>query len=93
MVCKNCGNEVNENKVFCSKCGVRIGVVTNKNENGKIPREEYLGKSYTFDNYIGLNIRALRLSRRAVGFDDDNLVYCRGLIRRISLLTILKSDY
>lgn len=81
MVCKNCGNEVNGNKAFCSNCGAKIGTVTNNNENKKISREEYIGKSYTFDNYILLNIRSLRLSRRAVGFDDDHLVYCRGFNR------------
>jgi hypothetical protein len=48
-------------------------------ENNDISRDSYIGKAYVFDYYIGLNLRSFRISRRAVGFNDDNLLYCKGL--------------
>lgn len=48
-------------------------------DNNAISRDSYIGKAYTFDYYIGLNIRSFRISRCAVGFNDDALLYCKGL--------------
>lgn len=94
MFCKNCGNEIKEGAAFCSKCGAKTATVersdsgdslksnnvTVENSNG-ISRDTYVGKAYVFDYYIGVNLRSFRINRRAVGFNDDNLLYCRGLIK------------
>lgn len=94
MFCKNCGNEINEGTAFCSKCGAKTAAVersdsgdslksnnvTVENSNG-ISRDTYIGKAYVFDYYIGVNLRSFRINRRAVGFNDDNLLYCKGLIK------------
>ena len=93
MFCKNCGKEIKDGVAFCSECGAKIesangGSATVENttktdasveENRNISRESYIGKAYVFDYYIGLNIPSFRLSRRAVGFNDDHLLYCKGL--------------
>lgn len=91
MFSKNCGNEIKEGTVFCSKCGVKtatversgLGTSLKSNDvpvvNSKISRDTYIGKAYTLDYYIGLNLPSFRLSRRTVGFNDDNLLYCKGL--------------
>ena len=98
MFCKNCGKEIKDGVAFCSECGAKIegsngGSITVENttktnvsveENRNIPRESYIGKAYVFDYYIGFNIRSFRISRRAVGFNDDHLLYCRGL-RKIQI--------
>lgn len=94
MFCKNCGNEIKEGIAFCSQCGTKVATVersdsgdslksnnaTATNSN-KISRDTYIGKAYILDYYIGLNLPGLRLSRRAVGFNDDNLLYCKGLTK------------
>jgi hypothetical protein len=92
MFCKNCGSELKENEKFCSKCGTSATTIERgssedslNSENipgadcNRISRDTYIGKAYIFDYYIGVNLRRLRLSRRAVGFNDDNLLYCKGL--------------
>ncbi len=92
MFCKNCGNEIKEGTAFCSKCGAKTSTVE-KSDSGVslessnvtatnsnvIPRDTYIGKAYTFDYYIGLNLSSFRLSRCVVGFNDDHLLYCKGL--------------
>lgn len=94
MFCKNCGNEMKDGVKFCGKCGAKTESfsesVSNGNvsaetrnvpveDNNKISRDTYLGKAYVFDYYIGLNLRSFRISRRVVGFNEDNLLYCKGL--------------
>lgn len=91
MFCKNCGNEIKEGTAFCSKCGAKTATVERSDSgasmesnnvpvvNNKISRDTYIGKAYTLDYYIGVNLPSFRLSRRAVGFNDDNLLYCKGL--------------
>lgn len=44
-------------------------------------RNAYIGKAYIFDYYIGLNVRSFRISRSATGFNDDHLLYSKGLSR------------
>lgn len=92
MFCKNCGNEIKEGTAFCSKCGAKTATVEKsdsgdslksnnvivENSNG-ISRDTYIGKAYTLDYYIGVNLPSFRISRRAVGFNDDHLLYCKGL--------------
>lgn len=92
MFCKNCGNEIKDGVKFCGKCGAKTVTVersdsgdlpksnnvTVENSNG-ISRDTYIGKAYVLDYYIGLNLPSFRISRRAVGFNDDNLLYCKGL--------------
>lgn len=92
MFCKNCGNEINEGTAFCSKCGAKTATVE-RSDSGDLPksnnvavensnrisRDTYIGKGYVFDYYIGVNLRSFRINRRAVGFNDDNLLYCKGL--------------
>ncbi|MCM1008778.1 MAG: zinc ribbon domain-containing protein [Ruminococcus flavefaciens] len=92
MFCKNCGNELKDGVKFCSKCGSKIEI-DSKTDSETLPqldnitagysstvsRDTYIGKAYTFDYYIGVNLQCLRISRRAVGFNDDNLLYCKGL--------------
>jgi len=92
MFCKNCGNEIKEGTAFCSKCGTKIATVERSNSgdslksnnvnienSSEISRDTYIGKAYVFDYYIGVNLRSFRINRRAVGFNDDNLLYCKGL--------------
>lgn len=92
MFCKNCGNEVKDGVKFCSRCGAKIEIGSKINsetlsqsdnvsagDSSTISRDTYIGKAYTFDYYIGVNLQCLRISRRAVGFNDDNLLYCKGL--------------
>ena len=93
MFCENCGKEIKDGVAFCSECGAKIegangGSATVEDttktdasveENRNISRESYIGKAYVFDYYIGLNIPSFRLSRRAVAFNDDHLLYCKGL--------------
>ena len=92
MFCKNCGNEIKEGTAFCSNCGAKVVTakkndsetvlesinVTATNSDG-ISRDTYIGKAYAFFYYVGINLRSLRLSRCAVGFNDDHLLYCKGL--------------
>lgn len=86
MFCKSCGNELKEGAKVCDKCGAKNpeldGNAVKNNvsvENGKQPRDAYIGKSYVFDYYVGVNLRSFRISRRAVGFNEDHLLYCKGL--------------
>ncbi len=92
MFCKNCGNEIKEGTAFCSKCGAKTVTVERSSsgaslesnnvpvaDSNKISRDTYIGKAYTFDYYIGINLPSFRISRRAVGFNEDNLLYCKGL--------------
>lgn len=97
MFCKNCGNEMKNGVQFCGKCGAKTESfsesVSNGNvsaetrnvpveDNSKISRDTYLGKAYIFDYYIGVNLRGFRISRRAVGFNDDNILYWKGLSKK-----------
>lgn len=92
MFCKNCGNEIKEGAAFCPKCGAKAATIERSGsgsftdsrnapvaDSNKISRDTYIGKAYTFDYYIGVNLRSCRISRRAVGFNNDNLLYCKGL--------------
>ncbi len=91
MFCKNCGNEIKEGTAFCSKCGAKTATVEKNGSaaslessnaavvSNRVSRDTYIGKAYTFDYYIGINLPSCRISRRAVGFNDDNLLYCKGL--------------
>lgn len=94
MFCKNCGNKVKDGAKFCDKCGADIeisgkidsGTSLQSNnisaeDNSKIARDTYIGKAYTFYYYIGVNLPSFRISRRAVGFNEDHLLYCKGLRR------------
>lgn len=95
--CNQCGTKIETNAAEATQIkndlvtGNMSGGNTSRNtsnannrsvsNNGKIPRETYIGKAYTFDYYFGLNLRSFRISRRAVGFDEDNLLYCKGFSR------------
>lgn len=91
MFCKNCGNEMKDDELFCSECGTPVKMES-VGENmvaakGSILRNTYsncpahVGKEYVFDYYIALDLHGLRLSRRAVRFNEDHLLYCRGLMK------------
>ena len=80
--CKNCGAKVGAvgEKVTnsnISENSMKTNQVYDKRDKG-ISRETYIGKAYIFDYYVGLNLRSLRLSRCAVGFNDDHLLYSKG---------------
>lgn len=91
MFCKNCGKEIKEGVAFCANCGSKAATVE-RGDTGTLPqsnnaagdcsnisRDTYIGKAYTFDYYIGVNLRSFRINRSAVGFNEDNLLYCKGL--------------
>lgn len=81
--CGKCGAKTESFSESASNSNVSEASVEARNvpveDNNKISRDTYIGKAYTLDYYIGLNLPSFRLSRRAVGFNDDNLLYCKGL--------------
>ncbi len=40
MICKNCGNEISNESVFCNKCGFKVDSIIENNETIREPIEE-----------------------------------------------------
>ena len=90
MFCNNCGKELKDGAAFCSGCGTKMEMNASENQSNsenktvdvadvKPNRDTYLNKWFTFDYYIGVNIKSLRMYRRSVRFEENILRYSKGL--------------
>ena len=89
MYCSKCGNEINEDSLFCPKCGVKVDTRVNNDEQSPIVKDDVGNNEITIEKTTEdkeLEIKGISLDDLRDSYDDVNKCYKSDSIGKIKLL-------